>query len=303
MPKIKKPFGKKEIGVFSKYRTQHTTAASNIYRWEHLEKFSDDKCFLVPLTSRQIAFITQSIEPGTWETRWKKGDDINVPDPNPATRVQWVKELEACLYMGCNIQDLIDAINSISSSDKLIFELSQINYNLDRIRDNLDSITPDGGAAEFSLATILAALGPNFTASTEYLKNINTALNSNAVDIPDEATDFVETGKSPALGNVYANNRLVGVIATRSAQNTIDLTLSVNVLDNLVNIVKKTEFLVEVKNSLGVSTGIIVFDVANGGTSDYSCTLREPDFIVGEAGVTGTVTAMDYFLNIVSDTY
>jgi hypothetical protein len=146
----------------------------------------------------------------------------------------------------CKLDDLVLAVETLNTTlagfdnsaplEQVVFELARVNYNLDRIRDNLDSHAPDGDEdTEFGLATILAALGPNATRSTEYLKNINAALNTNPVNMPDEGGEFTE-GISPALSDV--TGQVTG----------LDVTLSLGSLAVIINASGYTKVMIQIDN-------------------------------------------------------
>lgn len=128
-------------------------------------------------------------------------------------------------FMTCKLDDLVLAVENIGNfNEKLVFELARMNYHLDRIRDNLDSHAPDGEEnTEYGLATLLAALGPNVTQSTEFIKAIKDALNTNLIGFPDETGDFAE-GQTPALPDL--NGYVTSIAAEIIGPGTLRITIN-----------------------------------------------------------------------------
>lgn len=199
--------------------------------------------------------------------------------------------------MTCKLDDLVIAVEAINTTlaglsanaanannEKVVFELARINYNLDRIRDNLDSYAPDGNEeTEYGLATILAALGPNVTRSTEFIRHIKEALNTDLVGIPSESGEFAE-GTSPALPDV--TGQLTSLAADYLGGQTLRLQFTMTA-DTLV--------LVEIGGA-SKSYALKRYD------DPTTQLLVHPDTFP-DMGTTGSVRVIDQKFNIFTDTY
>jgi hypothetical protein len=200
-------------------------------------------------------------------------------------------------FMTCKLDDLVTAIETINitlsgldntaTTEKVVFELARINYNLDRIRDNLDSHAPDGNEnTEYGLATILAALGPNVTKSTEFIKAIKEALNTNIVGFPDESGEFAE-GISPALPD--AMGEMTSMQVSTLPLNRIKITIDTNGLPTPV----KLMYARSGSKSLALLEEVMIYgtdQVINYDLADMP-------------GANGYILAVDHKMNIFADNY
>lgn len=193
----------------------------------------------------------------------------------------------------CKLDDLVAAVEAINVTlsgfngstvtEKVAFELGRINYNLDRIRDNLDSFAPDGNEeTEYGLATILAAMGPNVTKSTEFIKAIKDALNTNIIGFPDESGEFAE-GTSPALADVTGH--ITSLAADYLGGDTLRLQFTMT---------GDSEILVW----LGAKSRAYTLKRVNEPTTQLLVSPSE-----FSAGTTGSVRVIDQKFNIFEDTY
>lgn len=195
-------------------------------------------------------------------------------------------------FMTCKLDDLVTAVENINItltglsgntvSEKIAFELARMNYNLDRIRDNLDSHAPDGEeTTEYGLATLLAALGPNIARSTAFIEAIKDGLNSNLVGLPSDG-EFAE-GTSPALPDVMG--AVTSINASYLGGDTLRLQLyltgDVSILVNVNGEYKS--FAVEMQD-----------------TPPTPLYFHSSDFPIGTSG---KVVVIDQKFNIFTDTY
>jgi len=184
--------------------------------WAALAEMDQGGCYLVALPWAGLSVLLSLLRYAQWRARWREVDSTEWSDVE-----DFIEELEACLIMGCDVRDLIDTING--SSNRLALELSRMNFNLDRIRDNLDSLAPDGEAyQEYGLANILAAIGPNLTRLDHSLTNISNAVNSVYGTVPNETSELTEPS-TPALDDT-------GIVQSFSASKTsTDIVITTNV--------------------------------------------------------------------------
>lgn len=184
--------------------------------WQALGEMDQGGCYLVALPWSGLSVLLSLLRYAEWRARWREVDETEWSDVK-----DFIEELEACLIMGCDVRDLIDAVNN--SSGKLALELSRMNFNLDRIRDNLDSLAPDGETnKEYGLANILAAIGPNLTRLDHSLVNISNAVNSEYGTVPSETSELTEPS-TPALDDT-------GIVQSFSVSKTsTDIVITTNV--------------------------------------------------------------------------
>lgn len=192
-------------------------------------------------------------------------------------------------FMTCKLDDLVTAVENINItltglsgntvSEKIAFELARMNYNLDRIRDNLDSHAPDGEeTTEYGLATLLAALGPNIARSTAFIEAIKDGLNSNLVGLPSDG-EFAE-GTSPALPDVMG--KVTGFSASLNGENgQLSITCDFNTQVLVESYGKFQEYLITAPSKA------IVLYAADG-------------WIINSGG---KVTVIDQKFNVFTDTY
>lgn len=81
------------------------------FDWDKLQTVPDD-CYLVALGQREISVLLSCVRFAEARHLWRWSDTATwVADVEP-----WVQELKGALLMGCNVNDIVTALNNIEAA-------------------------------------------------------------------------------------------------------------------------------------------------------------------------------------------
>jgi len=187
--------------------------------WDDLEAtWPDNRCFLVALDERQLNVVHSALSiayyyKSFWGMKHRSGW-VQADFDRWDTIHAFLANLEGCLMSGCNVEDLIASVDSLTAAVAAGFSAVNV-LALDTIRDTLSNWMIQEGSADDAMLGEIAGIG---------------------LDIEQQTT--LDANRNDRLGDI---NTSMGIVGDRIAPDGNDLFTPIDDLVNIQQAILKAE--------------------------------------------------------------